>query len=129
MNEFQLRNLHRVLNSEPVGYSLRQIAAASQAAGSGAPPFQKTGFSQPYRVTNAPQLLDPIRPERRFFFLENHDPLGNVTVSVGQPNAYGVGFRAAAGGGGILLDIHCPTAELYIIGDVAANANVSFTIF
>lgn len=127
MNEFQLRNLNRVLNSDPVGYSLRQ--AAQQSGGAVALPFQKTGFSQPYRVTNAPQLLDPIRPERQFLYFENHDPLGNVTLSFGQPNTFGIGMRAAAGGGGVLLDIRCPTAEIYVIGDIASNQNVSYIIF
>lgn len=130
MNEFQLRNLNRALNSDPVGYSLRQAAeTARQSGGTVQAPFQKTGFSQPFRVTNVAQLLDPIRPERQFLYLENHDPLGNVTLSFGQPNAYGVGMRAASGGGGILLDIRCPTAEIYIIGDIASNANVSYIIY
>jgi hypothetical protein len=130
MNEFQMRNLNRVLASDPVGYSLKNVAAAvRQSGGTIAAPFQKTGFSQPFQVTNVAQLLDPIRPERQFLYLENHDPLGNVTISFGRPNPFGIGMRAAAGGGGVLLDIRCPTAEIYIIGDIAANPNVSYIIY
>lgn len=87
------------------------------------------GNSYPVTVTNNAYQLRPEEPDRRFFFLENHDPLGNVTVSWGSRLPFGVGMRAGAGGGGIVLDINVPTASIWVVGDIANNPNVSITVF
>lgn len=70
----------------------------------------------------------PQDAQRGQVYVVNNDPLGNVTMSVGTPAVFGVGYRAAAGGGGFLLDNNVPTESLYFTGDIASNPNVAVVI-
>jgi hypothetical protein len=70
----------------------------------------------------------PADAQRGQVYVLNNDPIGNVTMSVGTAAVYGVGYRAAAGGGAILLDNNVPTESLYFVGDIASNPNVSVVI-
>lgn len=136
---FNQRRLNRVrsLGSKPSGieYSQRQDSTAGfysnnpAAAQNNSPKIEnEKGFTYPFTVTNVSQLLLPADLNRKMLHFVNNDALGNVSVSFGRPQPYGIGLLAAAGGGGALLDNHVPTAAVYIIGNVASNANFNFTV-
>lgn len=86
------------------------------------------GFTYPATATNVPTKLLESDLNRTFFSFINNDALGRVTVSFGLPQPFGVGMPANPGGGGFILDNHCPTTAIYITGDVASNANLSYTV-
>jgi len=46
-------------------------------------------------------------------------------VTFGTEATLATGIKLGAGGGGILLDNHVPTAAVFIIGSIASNPNVS----
>ena len=91
--------------------------------------IQPRGQSQPIYVTNVSQLVFPFDASRKFLYLLNNDALGVVWVFFGGSGAIvGQGMRLGPGGGGILLDNHVPTAQIFMIGTIAANPNVTATV-
>jgi hypothetical protein len=79
-------------------------------------------------VTNQSILLLPVDHDRRLMFIINNDAVGNVYISFGAAAAIGLGMKLVAGGGGVLLDFNTPTSEVYAIGDIADNPNVSIVL-
>ena len=91
--------------------------------------IQPRGQSQAVYVTNVSQLVFPFDPSRKLLYLLNNDALGIVWVFFGGSGAIvGQGMRLGPGGGGILLDNHVPTAQIFMIGTIAANPNVTATV-
>lgn len=83
------------------------------------------GYTSQVEVTSVSKILLPADPRRKFLFIQNNDLLGAVTLSFGNIAVLAVGIKLAANGGAILIDINCPTADLYAIGSVASNGNVT----
>lgn len=96
-------------------------------AGADGTPARTRGFTFPRTVTTASVLLLPQDYDRKFLFIQNNDTLGVVWLSFGVAAAVGQGMRLAAGGGGILLDIGVPTSDIYAIGTIASNPNITIT--
>jgi len=119
----------RALNNTPIGGTSARVVEVpdNSAQGGATPDFQRQrGITSQFTVTNAVQQMLPANFNRRFLFVQNNDPLGSVTLSVGNPNAQlGVGFNLPANGGGILLDQNVPTTGIWCIGSIASNPNVS----
>jgi hypothetical protein len=91
--------------------------------------IQPRGQSQAVYVTNVSQLLLPFDPSRKFLYMLNNDALGVVWVFFGGSGAVvGQGMRLGPAGGGILLDNHVPTAQVFMIGTIAVNPNVTLTV-
>lgn len=122
---------------EPVGgYGERGNLSTDAARMTGVPTVAgRAGALQPVQitrgqtfdrtVTNVSQSLLPIDHDRRFLFIQNNDTLGVVYLSYGRDAVLGSGMRLSAGGGGILLDVNVPTAELFAIGSIASNPNIT----
>jgi hypothetical protein len=138
-NDLFRRNRLRALRSDPVGieYTARQNkgSVTAQFGASQTSPADvcsklqtAKGFTYPFTVTNVSQQLLPIDLNRTFLNVVNTDPLGNFTLSFGNPQPYGVGVPCAAGGGAVFMDQHVPTAAVYVIGNIANNPNVSLTV-
>jgi hypothetical protein len=121
---------------EPVGgvgvqYNpgLGRQGVADSSGSAGVRTIQPRGLSQPVYVTNASQQIFPFDPDRKFLYLLNNDALGTVWVFFGGAGAVvGQGMRLGPAGGGILLDINVPTANIWMIGTIAANPNVTATV-
>lgn len=110
------------MTREPVGGNAVQISSAQP----GQPIQQPTGFTRPLTVTNLSAEIFPVDFSRKFLFVQNNDALGIVFVSIGgQAAALNQGFRLAANGGSVLLDINVPTDRIFMIGTIANNPNVT----
>lgn len=104
----------------------RQGRMAENAVSSTVPTEREVrGYTSPVEVTSTSKILLPADPKRKFLFIQNNDLLGSVTLSFGSTAVLGIGIKLASNGGGILLDINTPTADLYAIGSIASNSNVT----
>jgi hypothetical protein len=83
------------------------------------------GLTRPYTCTNADTIALPVDFDRKYLFYQNNDLIGVVWGSFGAPAQIGVGYKFAAGGGGIMLDNNVPTAEFHVIGTIPNNPNCS----
>jgi hypothetical protein len=122
MDIFQrAKNRSQAVNSEPVGGGV-SIPVARERGGA---PARLRGLTYPGRVTNVNSEVLAPDFDRRFLFVQNNDPAGNVWISFGAPAVLGVGMKLGAGGGGILLDNNVPTSQLNAIGSIALNTNLT----
>lgn len=111
---------NRALARVPIGAGL---ARAPQTQPNGMPQTPR-GLTFSFTVTSAGGLLLPIDFDRQQLFIQNNDTLGVVWLAIGAPAAIGFGFKLAAGGGGLLLDYGCPTAQVNAIGTILSNPNI-----
>ena len=86
---------------------------------------QARGYTARVTVTDESVMILPANPKRRFLFFSNDDALGFARVTFGTEATLATGIKLGAGGGGILLDNHVPTAAVFIIGNIPVNPNVS----
>lgn len=86
---------------------------------------QTRGYTSQITVTGASIMILPANPNRKFLFFSNDDAVGFARVTFGVEATLTTGIKLSAGGGGILLDNHVPTAAVFIIGSIASNPNVS----
>ena len=86
------------------------------------------GFTSPYTVTNISREILPANPQRKLFLIQNTNTVGNIWIAFGANATVGGGYKVAANGAGLLLDIHTPTASVSAIGDIAVNSNISISV-
>jgi hypothetical protein len=87
---------------------------------------RERGLTYPITITNVSQEIQPVDHNRRFFFIQNNDPVGKITVSFGGSAAtLNIGFNLAAGGGSLYMDAAVLTARIFAIGSIASNPNVT----
>lgn len=123
------RNRVRAITREPSGIGL----APHLPDGSPSPAYalltqQARGLTYPFNVTAVSQLAFRADFNRKFMFIQNNDPLGIVWLAFGTPAIIGTGMKFSAGGGGILLDNNVPTADIYLIGTIASNQNLTIIL-
>jgi hypothetical protein len=111
----------QAINRAPVGGGLANIPV--QTAGD-RPPILR-GLTRQATVTDSSEVMLAPDYDREFLFIQNNDATGNVWLAFGAPAQVGVGIYLAAGGGGMLLDNHVPTAQLNAIGSISSNANIT----
>lgn len=93
-----------------------------------APMPEIRGSTSLINATLRSTLLLPADPRRKFLFIQNNDPVGNAQISFGVAATMKTGMKLAAVGGGVLLDNNVPTTDVYIIGDVADNSNITMVV-
>jgi len=125
----RFRNARPGERLQRAGMSRDAVGAQYQPGQTQTPPAPERGLTYPIRVTSASSEILPADSQRRFLFIQNNDPVGNVTVSFGGNAAVlGIGFNLAAGGGGILLDNNVPSSRVFVIGSIAINPNVTMVV-
>jgi len=87
-------------------------------------PVVPRGLTVNLQISNVAVQWLPIDFSRKLLFIQNNDPLGIVWLAIGAPASIGFGIKLAAGGGGIFLDMNCPTAQVNAIGTIALNPNI-----
>jgi len=118
----QIRSIRQTTDNPARGFQTGEQQRQSNAV-------VRRGVTSPFTVTSVSQLMLPADALRRFLFIQNNDTLGKITVAVGgSVAALGVGFNLSPGGGGILLDINCPTDNIFVIGSIASNPNVIMVV-
>jgi len=126
MNEFQRnRNRVRAINRDPVYGFAEHDQPNAPAHLLRQNIEQPRGFPVPANITLVSQLILPIDLGRKWLFIQNFDALGVVWAMFGLGAALNTGMKFAAGGGGVLLDVNCPTSALYMIGTIASNQNLT----
>lgn len=88
-------------------------------------PAPVKGYTAPAIVTSRSQIILPADSDRQFILIQNADPAGDIFVSFGAEASLSIGIKVAAGGGGLLLDNHCPTSAVSAIGNIATNPFVT----
>lgn len=75
-------------------------------------------------VTNASAQLLAAKAGRKFLLVQNKDAAGSIFVNMTGVAATTANGVKIAPGGSLLIDRHCPSAEIRAIGDIASNANI-----
>jgi hypothetical protein len=86
------------------------------------------GLTSLFLVTNQSLRALPIDFDRRYLLIVNNDAVGIISAFWGLPGAYGKGIVINANGGFYEPANNCPTAQLFLIGSIAINNNVSITL-
>ena len=86
---------------------------------------QALGYTFQVIATGASTRLLPVNLKRTFLYILNNDALGYARVAFGSAATLSSGIILQANGGGILLDVNVPKAQLYIIGSIANNPNIT----
>ena len=121
MNHLFSTNRTRAINRPVAGVGLARKPVSDHP---GQPPRVR-GLTFPLNVTNVSTVVLPADFDRRMLFLQNNDSVGVVYLSFGVPAVIGQGIRLGSSGGGILLDVHVPTCDIYAIGSIVSNINVT----
>lgn len=86
---------------------------------------QQGAFTQAAEtVTNVSGMLLAANTTRRMLLIQNNHATGIIYITTdGSAATTGHGIKVWPGGL-IMLDVFCPTGEIYAIGDIASNASV-----
>lgn len=130
MGPLDIQILRRALASKPIGGNWVRPTNAIEP-GNRQPKQQvierARGITTPYLVTNQSQQVLPIDFDRKYLLVENNDAAGIIYASWGIAGVYGQGIVINPNNGYYLADYNCPTAQLFLIGSIALNGNVSIT--